>query len=223
MNKNSEHGKIKPPVNYPSPVTSAASSTLRGLLAAAVAEGYHKIGQAVFKPDAEGFFLCHAEDVGRKDLEIFHNPHDAAALAINDDAGNYRPLKTGPNLKHGWLLRVASLADLHLALDLLYPAALANWRSFLRNEKIASPLRDTVNRQTGMYRVTGLITDEEAQGIVDSLCSPGCLRRIQWPIPSDAEPPLIPTKEKEIPLLCVDACSLLIAEARRVVKARLGK
>ena len=212
-----------PPVNYSSPLTSAASSTLRGLLAAAVAEEYHKIGQAVFKPDAEGFFLCHAEDVGREDLEIFHNPHDATALAINDDAGNYRPLKTAPNLKHGWLLRVASLADLHLALDLLYPAALANWRSFLRNEKIASPLRDTVNRQTGMYRVTGLITDEEAQGIVDSLCSPGCLRRIQWPIPSDAEPPLIPTKEKEIPLLCVDACSLLIAEARRVVKARLGK
>ena len=210
-------------MNHSSPLTSAASSTLRGLLAAAVAEEYHKIGQAVFKPDAEGFFLCHAEDVGREDLEIFHNPHDATALAINDDAGNYRPLKTAPNLKHGWLLRVASLADLHLALDLLYPAAFANWRSFLRNEKIASPLRDTVNRQTGMYRVTGLITDEEAQGIVDSLCSPGCLRRIQWPIPSDAEPPLIPTKEKEIPLLCVDACSLLIAEARRVVKARLGK
>ena len=211
------------PVNYSSPLTSAASSTLRSLLAAAVAEGYHKIGQAVFKPDADGFFLCHAEDVGREDLAIFKNPHDAAAIAINDDAGNYRPLKTAPNLKHGWLLRVASLADLHLALDLLYPAALANWRSFLRNEKTASPLRETVNRQTGMYRVTGLITDEEAQGIVDSLCSPGCLRRIQWPIPSDAEPPLIPTKEKEIPLLCVDACSLLIAEARRVVKARLGK
>ena len=223
MNKNTGHGKLEHLVNYPSPLSSAASSTLRDLLAAAVAEEYHKIGQAVFKPDAAGFFLCHAEDVGREDLAIFNNPHDAAALAIHDDAGNYRPHKTAPNLKHGWLLRVASLADLHLALDLLYPAALANWRSLLRNEKIATPLRDTVNRQTGMYRVTGLITDEEAQGIVDSLCSPGCLRRIQWPIPSDAERPLIPTKEKEIPLLCIDACSLLIAEARRVVKARLGK
>lgn len=210
-------------MNHSSPLTSAATSTLRGLLAAAVAEGYHKVGQAVFKPDADGFYLCHAEDVGREDLEIFQDPHDATALATNDDAGNYRPLKTGPNLKHGWILQVSSLADLHLALDLLYPAALANWRSFLRNEKIASPLRDTVNRQTGMYRVTGLITDEEAQGIVDSLCSPACLRRIQWPITSDAEPPFTLTKEKEIPLLCVDACSLLIAEARRVVKARLGK
>jgi hypothetical protein len=210
-------------VNYSSTLTSAASSTLRDLLAAAVAEGYHKIGQAIFKVDGNGFLLCHAEDAGREDLEFFDNPHDAAAIALHDDAGDYRPLKTGPNLKHGWGLRVASLADLHLALDLLYPAAMANWRALLRNEKIATPLRDTVSRQTGMYRVTGLITNEEAQGIVDTLCTPGCLRCIQWPIPSDAVPPVVPIKEKEIPLLCIDACSLLIAEARRVVKARLGK
>jgi hypothetical protein len=210
-------------VNSPSNLPSIASSTIRHLLEAAVAEGYNKIGQAVFRADGEGFLICHADDAERSDLEIFHNPHDAAAIAIHDDDGNYRPLKTGPNLKHGWLLRVGSLADLHLALDLLYPAALANWRALLRNEKIASPLRDTVSRQTGMYRVTGLITDDEAQGIVDSLCKPGCLRHIQWPIPSDAPHPAVPSKENEIPLLCIDACSLLIAEARRVVKARLGK
>ncbi len=210
-------------MNYSSTLTFPASSTLRDLLAAAFAKGYHKIGQAVFQAEGEGFLICHAEDAGRADLEIFQNPHDAANIALYDDVGNYRPLKTAPNLKHGWGLRIASLADLHLALDLLYPAALANWRALLRNEKIATPLRDTVNRQTGMYRVTGLIADEEAQGIVDSLCTPGCLRCIQWAIPSDATPPVVPMREKEIPLLCIDACSLLIAEARRVVKSRLGK
>ena len=210
-------------MNYPSTLKFAASSTLRHLLAAAIGEGYHKIGQAVLQAEGEGFLICHAEDAGRRDLEIFHNPHDAATIALHDDSGTYRPLKTGPNLKHGWALRVASLAELHLALDLLYPAALANWRALLRNEKIATPLRQTVNRQTGMYRVTGLITDEEAQGIVDSLCTPGCLRCIQWPIPVEATPPVVPIKEKEIPLLCIDACSLLIGEARRVVKSRLGK
>jgi sirohydrochlorin cobaltochelatase len=210
-------------VNYSSTLTSAASSTLRDLLAAAVAEGYQKIGQAVFLAKGEGFLICHAEDLGRGDLEIFESPHDAATIALHDDAESYRPLKTAPNLKHGWCLRIPSLAELHLALDLLYPAALANWRALLRKEKIATPLRDTVNRQTGMYRVTGLIKDEEAQGIVDLLCRSGCLRCIQWPIPSDTVPPVVPIKEKEIPLLCIDACSLLIAEARRVVKSRLGK
>ena len=40
---------------------------------------------------------------------------------------------------------------------------------------------------------------------------------------AEAVPPVVPIKEKEIPLLCIDACSLLIGEARRVVKSRLGK
>lgn len=210
-------------MNYSSTLTSAASSTLLDLLATAVGEGFHKIGQVVFYAQDEGFLLHHADDAGRGDLEVFRNPHDAAAIALHDDAGAYRPLKTAPNLKHGWALRVASLAELHLTLDLLYPAALANWRALLQGAKIATPLRNTVSRQTGMYRVTGLITDEEAQGIVDTLCAPGCLRCIQWPIPADASPPVVPVKEKEIPLLCIDACSLLIGEARRVVKSRLGK
>lgn len=210
-------------MNHSTPLKAAAFSTLRALLTAAVTEGYHRVGQVAFEPDGSGFIVRHAEDANRSDLKMFNNPHDAASIALHDDTGNYRPLKTAPNLKRGWVLRLESLEDLHLALDLLYPAALANWRAFLRGERIATPLRDTVNRQTGMYRVTGLITDEEAQGIVGSLCSPGCLRRIQWPIPSTGEPSIIPTKDKEIPLLCIDACSLLIGEARRVVKARLGK
>lgn len=200
---------------------SAAAASLRELLATAVAHGYERVGQAVFQREGDGFRLCHFEDVGRSDLKIHLNAHDAAEIALHDDAGAYRPLKTGPNLRHGWLLRLEGLADLHLALDLLYPAALANWRALLRGESIATPLRKTVSRQTGMYRVTGLITDEEAQGVVDSLCRTGCLRHIQWPIPAEA-PNIFPqTTEKHIPLLCIDACSLLIAEARRVVKARL--
>ena len=44
----------------------------------------------------------------------------------------YRPLKTAPNLRHGWRLEVANLAELRLALDLFYPgrlAALAAWEA----------------------------------------------------------------------------------------------
>ncbi len=35
-------------------------------------------------------------------LEIFRNPEDAIEIARYDDDGNYRPLKTAPNLRHGW-------------------------------------------------------------------------------------------------------------------------
>lgn len=202
---------------------AAAARSLRDLLATAVSLGFHTIGQASFHKTETGFSLHHVEDTSRGDLEPFTDPHDAATIALTDDANAYRPLKTAPNLRHGWNLLLADIADLQLALDLLYPAALGNWRALLLNQKVATPLRDTVNRQTGMYRVTGLITDEEAQGIVDTLCRPGCMRQIQWPIPSDAPHHTPHIDSKEIPLLCTDACSLLIAEARKVVKARLAK
>lgn len=202
---------------------SAAQLSLRNFLQAALNAGYSRIGQAVFKSDDTGYFLCHQDDENRTDLTIYSSADDATRIALYDDTGIYRPLKTAPNLAHGWLLKVDSLKALHLALDLLYPAALANWRALVLGERVATPLRDTVNRQTGMYRITGLIQDSEAEDLIARLCKPGCLRQIQWPIASDAAHPAPQFTDKEIPLLCTDACCLLIAEARTVVKARKAK
>jgi hypothetical protein len=199
---------------------SAAQLSLQDFLQAALNAGYSRVGQAVFKSHDAGFFLCHQDDENRTDLAIYSSPDDATRIALHDDAGIYRPLKTAPNLAHGWILNVADLKSLHLALDLLYPAALANWRALILGERVATPLRDTVNRQTGMYRITGLIQDAEAEALIARLCKPGCLRQIQWPIASDAPHPAPTLADKEIPLLCTDACCLLIAEARTVVKAR---
>ena len=137
-----------------------------------------RIGQVVIGILPDGFSLRHESDEAREDLEVFHSPEDAAAIARWDDAGDYRPLKTSPNLRRGWELRLGSTAELRLALDLLYPAALGNWRAVLRGEKIAQPLRETLNRQTGMYRITGLLTRDEATRLIASLCRPGCLRQI---------------------------------------------
>ena len=198
----------------------AASKGLRELLADALSAGFFKVGQIVFRPTSDGFRLCHVDDEARTDLQLFTNAEEAAGIALFDDANQYRPLKTAPNLKHGWELCVPDLKDLHLALDLLYPAALGNWRALLLNQTVSSPLRDTVNRQTGMYRITGLITDEEAQGLIEKLCQPGCLRQIQWPIPSESPHHIPSLKDLEIPLLCTEACCLLIAEARTTVKSR---
>lgn len=198
----------------------AASKGLRDLLAGAVEAGFFQVGQIVFRSTSEGFRLCHAEDESRTDLQIYTDAEDAAGIALFDDSAQYRPLKTAPNLKHGWELRVPDLKGLHLALDLLYPAALGNWRALLLSKTVSTPLRDTVNRQTGMYRITGLITDGEAQGLIEKLCQPGCMRQIQWPIPSEAPHHTPSLQEGVIPLLCTEACCLLIAEARTVVKSR---
>ena len=46
-------------------------------------------------------------------------------IAKDDHAGNYRPLKMAPNLRHGWRLERETLDDLRRSLDYFYPGRLA--------------------------------------------------------------------------------------------------
>ena len=199
---------------------AAAHKSITEFLSGALGLGFLQIGQVVIKINPEGFCLRHQDDAGREDLEVFYSPEDALGIGRYDDSGDYRPLKTAPNLRHGWELNLNSLAALHLALDGIYPAALGNWHAVLRGEKIAPPLRETLNRQTGMYRITGLLTHHEASRIIDSLCRPGCLRQILWPIETTESDPAPAAPEGLIPLFCTNPCSHFLGKAREAVKSR---
>ena len=189
-------------------------------------------------PDG-GYELRHRDEAVRpvSELDTRTDPEDAAALALYDDAGAYRPLKTAPNLRRGWRLVLPDAGALRLALDLFYPARLGAWRAFGRGQLATTPLRETLGRQTGMYRITAKITDEQADALVGRFCRSdgGCLRTILWrrdvagTVPSTRLPveKFDPAHdqatgekggEEFIPLLCQEACNLLVAEARAVVK-----
>lgn len=192
------------------------TDSLSALLEDALAVGIRRIGQVLILCREEGFSLLHEEDAERADLKLFTTPDAATTIVRFNDNGAYRPLKTAPDLCHGWRLDLASLADLRLALDTLYPAALGNWRTFLTGQLLPVPLRSTVDRQSGMYRVTGKITDAQAADLVETLCKPGCLRKILWPVSGTEPSVMLPTDR--IPLLCGEACNLFVAAARKVVK-----
>lgn len=202
------------------PLHAAAQKPLTDFACEVFALGYCRIGQVLIQNQASGFSLRHEKDEGVSDLQIFDSPEDATEIARWDDEGNYRALKTAPNLRRGWEIHLQTPAALHQALDLLYPAALANWRAVLRGEKIAPPLRETLNRQTGMYRITGLLNQSEAAHITSSLCRPGCLRQILWPVETEDSAPHPNTPKGHIPLFCTNICSLFLSKARETVKAR---
>jgi sirohydrochlorin cobaltochelatase len=200
-----------------------------------LAKGLRCIGQIAIETGEDGAsVLRHREDRGRTDLVVSERADDAADLARFDDAGNYRPLKTAPTLRHGWELRLASLARLRLALDLFYPGRLAAFLAFEKNELIATPLRATLERQTGMYRIAAQIGEEQADELVGSFCRSdgGCLRAILWRrdaagtvasrrLPStkfDPRHDQAGGAQPVVPLLCQEACNLLVAEARAVVQ-----
>jgi sirohydrochlorin cobaltochelatase len=188
-----------------------------------------------------GFILSHRDDEGRDDLQRFHNPEEAAEIARYDNAGKYRPLKTAPNLRPGWRLELVDLTELRRALDYFYPGRLAMFAAWKENRLTTTPLRKTLTRQSGMYRVASKISDEQVNDLVGNFCrsNGGCLRAILWKrdeggaVPSTKLPPdkfdahgqglswgsaTPATTAPVIPLLCQEACSLLVAECRKVVK-----
>jgi len=207
------------------------------------------VGQIlVRKTSAGGFSLSHRDEEAADQLKIFRAPEDAVEIAKYDDAGNYRPLKTAPDLRHGWRLELETLDDLRHALDYFYPGRLAMFAAWKSHKLQTTPLRETLDRQSGMYRVAAKISDSQIDNLVGNFCrsNGGCLRTILWK--RDASGAIASTKlPKEkfdpasdqarvcsrrpagdarashsevatIPLLCQEACNLLVAECRKVVK-----
>jgi len=199
----------------------AVNTRLSDSLQRWLAGGGFRIGQV--QVGAQGR-LHHVEDAGRGDLEVFTDPHAALELARYDDAGKYRPLKTAPNLRHGWRLEVTGLEAIRLALDFLYPAALGLAVAHERGGLAEVNLRETLGRQTGMYAVVKKISDAQAEQVISSTCrgTPGCLRQILWDISPDCALPETlkrsPDHGQSKPLLCAEACNLLVAAGRVEVK-----
>jgi sirohydrochlorin cobaltochelatase len=213
-----------------------SSLAQQGALGDWLAAGLRCIGQIAIECRDDGTFtLAHQDDAAGSDLAQHGRAEEAAELARFDDAGNYRPLKTAPNLRHGWRLTLESVAELHTALDLFYPGRLPSFFAFEKHELVATPLRETLERQTGMYRIAAQIEDPAADELVGRFCRSdgGCLRTILWrrddegTVASTRLPPekFDPLHDQTgagrpvIPLLCQEPCNLLVAEARKVVQA----
>ena len=194
-----------------------------------------RIGQLLIqRTSSGGFVVCHREDESSRSLQVFRAPDDAVELARYDDAGKYRPLKTAPNLRHGWRLELVDLNELRRALDHFYPGRVAMLAAWTENRLSTTSLRETLDRQSGMYRVAAKISDEQIDDVVGNFCKSdgGCLRTILWKrdthgaIPSTKlprakfEPSHDQTGrgENAIPLLCQEACNLLVAQCRKIVK-----
>jgi sirohydrochlorin cobaltochelatase len=214
------------------------SRDLAGALAAWLEAGYDQIGEVRIHTIEDRFELLHYADEGREGLHTWTRPEDARALANLDAHGTFRPLKTAPNLRRGWRLVLPDLAALRRALDYFYPATLGALLSQKQGELTAITLRETLARQSGMYAVTRKISDEQANELIGSFCKsergtegcPGCLKTILWRISSampitslpaakfDLSTNQVGNEARILPMLCHEACNLLVSKAREAVK-----
>jgi sirohydrochlorin cobaltochelatase len=193
------------------------------------------------KKQAAGFALSHRDDALLDQLQTYGDAENAVEIAKYDDGGKYRPLKTAPNLRHGWRLELATVEELRRALDYFYPGRLAVLAAWKSGHLKTTALRDTLDRQSGMYRVAAKISDSQINDVVADFCrsESGCLRTILWkrdrngaiastklarekfdPVHNQASAVNPPgsAAPATVPLLCQEACNLLVGECRKVVK-----
>jgi sirohydrochlorin cobaltochelatase len=217
------------------------------LLQECLRSGPINLGELVVREIEPGRFLIRhwKDDESPRKLVV-----ETAAIAVleivrYDEQGNYRPLKGAPNLRTGWELHLESVAEVRQAIDYFYPGAFSTWLAFNRGEITPVDLRQTLTRQTGMYRVTQRLTGFQAEDLAGRFCQShsGCLRTIVWTIDGKAPEKYLPRSKFDpqadqleeqkgelskdggagappyrVPFLCVEACNLFVAESRKIVK-----
>ena len=165
--------------------------------------------------DARTYDLRHEDDAGRStdDLAVHDDPLDARAIAETDEDGRYRPLKTAPTLRAGWVFPRLSGERLVRAVDFFYPATVANWHREREGALDVTHWREAAERQTGIYDIVDELSGEQVEWLAESCCVDSqCLKRRRWDEDEGTELD-VPRGDGEFP--CREPCSVVIAAARK--------
>ncbi len=172
-------------------------------------------GQVLVRPVLQaGYSLRHVEDAEAVDLRAYDDPRAAWEIAKLTENGEYRPLKSSPNLRRGWELRVDDVRGLATAMNYLYPAGIVHWHLYREGRLEVTSFRENAARQSGIYKRIQSLTDEGAQNAARACCEDAvCLKKTLWDI--DGKTPLeMERGSGEIP--CPEPCSVFVSFARRV-------
>ena len=158
-----------------------------------------------------GFELSHVDDVHPATALKKVATGDARTLAQYDENRAYRPLKSAPDLRRGWRIVVADPQELWDVMNQLYPGALGDWFAMRGGQARVTHYREFVERQTGMYRITAMLTDAQAGRVARACCAARfCLKRRCWTVEGLA--PDAPAEKSLIP--CLEPCAVLLEFAR---------
>ena len=177
--------------------------------------GGRVFGQVLVRAEPSGgYYLCHRDEAGVVDLELHEDPRAAREISKLTDAGEYRPLKSSPNLRHGWVLKVGETRGLGVAMNYLYPAGIVHWHLYREGRLRVTDYRENASRQSGIHKRIQRLSDEGVQNAARACCEDAvCLKKTLWNV--DTETLLeMDRGEGEIP--CPEPCSIFVSFARRV-------
>jgi hypothetical protein len=174
------------------------------------------VAQVLVRRKNGGFELRHiADGAVSSDKLTLQPPEGAHGIAQIAEDGSFRPLKSSPHLRRGWLILAKSDPELETALNGFYPGFIPDLFAVRTSGPHITHYREFTNRQTGMYRITTFLTDAEASTMADKCCSARyCLKQRLWSVEG------LPADELEGKCLipCLEPCAILLEYARKVVR-----
>jgi sirohydrochlorin cobaltochelatase len=198
-------------------MSAVSNPALEGFLA--LVQGELVWAQILIRPVEGGYELRHTSDRSRPAKELRIVPlNEVRQLAQFTSAGRFRPLKSAPDLPSGWRIEVRDASGLGLAVDRLYPGSIADWFATQSLTPPVTNYRDFTNRQTGMYRITAKLSDEQAAQAIQACCHESlCLKRRLWSIAGLAPD----ASEAKSAIPCLEPCAIMLEFARKAM--RLGQ
>jgi hypothetical protein len=171
------------------------------------------LAQVVIRRAGTGFECVHVNDRAAisgslKTIAVA----EALSLPQFTAGGAFRPLKSSPNLKSGWLVIAKNESELEYVLNYIYPHAIADWFVVAEGNPPITNYREFTGRQTGMYRITTMLDDTQAAQVIRACCDKRfCLKQRLWTVEGLAadgrdEKSLIP---------CLEPCAVLLEFARK--------
>jgi 4Fe-4S iron-sulfur cluster binding domain/DR2241 stabilising domain len=176
------------------------------------------LAQVLITCNGRGYELRHVADrsAPQQQLRLIELP-ELRTLAQFTAGESFRPLKSAPNLQRGWRVLLSDDDQLATALHHLYPGAIADWFAAQAQTPPVTHFRDFTNRQTGMYRITASLSDEQAAEAIRAGCHQQfCLKRRLWTVAGLAADP--PAEKSLIP--CLEPCAVLLEFVRSAVRMR---
>jgi hypothetical protein len=180
--------------------------------------------QVLIQPSDHGFTLRHVldRDVPPEKLKGLALA-ELRKLAMFTAEGQFRPLRSSPDLPRDWIFTCISPEELWRALQELYPSSIADWFAARDPNPPVTNYRDFTNRQTGMYRITQLLSDEQAATVTRAACHARfCLKQRLWTVPGLATE----SQEEKSSIPCLEPCAILLELARKAARieqeAKLG-
>ena len=169
---------------------------------------------------AKGFNLRHVLDRKQNETELrWLSLEELLTWVQTTGNGTFRPLRSAPNLPGGWRCQASSDVALLELLNEFYPGAVADWFAIrcdppLRRA-VPTHYREFTNRQSGMYRITQMLSDAQASDVVSACCDARfCLKQRLW---TDGNLPADEAVSKSV-IPCLEPCAILMEFARKIVR-----